>query len=154
MSPSSTAAKSVDPSQADEAEPRRVRVLIAEDDHDIRVGLRQLLEVAGYSVDCVSTGADLLGYLSPWILGERTRKDPPADVIVTDVRMPGFNGLNIVEGLRAHGFHQPVIVMTAFGDDTMRERVARMGQATLIDKPFDPVALEQLLASFVHGSRE
>lgn len=134
-----------DPSAA-----RPVRVLIAEDDHDIRVGLRQLLEVAGYKVECVSTGADLLGYLSSWILSDPKGREPPADIIVTDVRMPGFNGLNIVEGLRANGFHQPVVIMTAFGDESMRDRVARMGDATLLDKPFDPAVLEELLASIVH----
>ncbi len=130
--------------------PKPVRVLIAEDDHDIRVGLRQLLECSGYVVDSVSTGADLLGYLSSWILSDSSRREPPADIIVTDVRMPGFNGLNIVEGLRANGFQQPVVVMTAFGDEAMRERVARMGRAALIDKPFDPAMLERLLASLVN----
>lgn len=133
----------------DAARPAGVRVLIAEDDHDIRIALEQLLLVAGYDVDCVSTGADLLGYMSSWILTDGTQRDPPVDIIVTDVRMPGFNGLNIVEGLRAHGFRKPVVVMTAFSDDTMKERVERMGGATLIAKPFDPSEFEQLLSSLV-----
>lgn len=130
-----------------------MRVLVAEDDDDIRDTVRDLLEVEGYEVECVASGGDLLAYLSSWILDEPTAKGAPADVIVTDVRMPGFNGLNIVEGLRANGFRQPIVVMTAFCDDAMRARVSGMGAATLLEKPFDPESFERVVKDLVNDSR-
>jgi CheY-like chemotaxis protein len=122
---------------------RRVRVLLAEDDQDVRYGLARILSIDGYEVHAVASGAELLDALAAWILSEE--KEPPADVIVTDVRMPGFNGLNIVEGLRANGWDQPVVVMSAFGDDTMRERIRKMGGVEFLEKPFDPEELEKAL---------
>jgi CheY-like chemotaxis protein len=126
-----------------------IRVLVADDDDDIRTAVQELLEDEGYAVQCVSTGAELLAYLSSWLLDEPAPRGSPADIIVTDVRMPGFNGLNIVEGLRANGFRQPIVIMTAFSDDAMRARVLNMGAAALVDKPFDPETLGHVLKSLV-----
>jgi len=136
-----------DPANADDDRSNRqsIRVLVAEDDDDIRDAVRDLLECDGYDVSCVASGGDMLAYLSSWILDEPSARSAPADVIVTDVRMPGFNGLNIVEGLRAKGFRQPIVVMTAFSDEAMRARVSRLGSAALVDKPFDPETFEKVV---------
>lgn len=121
---------------------------MAEDDHDLRIALSQFLRSHGYKVDTVSNGAALLDRLSEFLLSGRKY---PADVIVTDVRMPGFSGLSIVEGLRMNGWDQPLVVISAFGDEEMRRRVERLGRAAMIDKPFDGEALrdaiEELLAT-------
>jgi CheY-like chemotaxis protein len=122
---------------------RRARVLLAEDDYELRLALAELLEFEGYGVRTVASGSALLDYLASWILREQDAL--PVDVIITDVRMPGFNGLNIVEGLRATGWRHPIIVISAFGEPEMRERVARMGRAVFIDKPIDSIMLERAL---------
>jgi CheY-like chemotaxis protein len=126
---------------------RRFRVVLAEDDHDLRRALARLLECDGYDVHTVASGAQLLDYLASWILCEVTR--PPADAIVTDVRMPGFNGLSIVEGLRANGWPQPIIVISAFSDEVMRDRVERLGGSALLAKPFEPTDLERTLNDLI-----
>jgi CheY-like chemotaxis protein len=138
-----------DQSEQDRAARESIRVLVAEDDDDIRDTVRDLLECDGYDVSCVASGGDLLAYLSSWILDEPTARTAPADVIVTDVRMPGFNGLNIVEGLRAKGFRQPIVIMTTFSDDAMRARVSKLGSAALVDKPFDPETFERVVAGLL-----
>jgi len=130
---------------------RRVRVLVAEDDHDVRDGLCELLSIDGYEVQAVSDGAQLLDTLSSWILAP-TPLRAPVDVIVTDVRMPGFNGLNIVEGLRANGWDQPVVVISAFGDDALRARIKQLPRVAFLPKPFEPEALEQALDSLTSGT--
>ncbi|HUH04654.1 MAG TPA: response regulator [Kofleriaceae bacterium] len=121
---------------------------MAEDDHDLRIALTQFLRSHGYRVDSVANGAALLDRLSEFLL---SGGKAPADVIVTDVRMPGFSGLSIVEGLRMNGWSQPLVVISAFGDREMHQRVARLGRAAMIDKPFDGDELrekiEELLAS-------
>lgn len=127
--------------------PTPPRLLVAEDDHDLRCGIAQLLAREGYHVHAVSNGLDVLDYLAAWILAERA--SPPVDLIVTDVRMPGVNGLTIVEGLRASGWRQPIIVISAFGDDGMRDRLARLRDVVFMSKPFDPGELEQTIARLV-----
>jgi DNA-binding response OmpR family regulator len=125
------------------------RVLLAEDDDDLRLGLAALLRFDGYEVYAVSDGVKLLDKLgSRWLT---QALDSPADVIVTDLRMPGVNGLSIVEGLRAGGWQQPVIMMSAFGDDEVRARIGRIAGVVFLAKPFEPVALERALAELTEA---
>ena len=123
------------PEQSDSAQPAPTRVLLAEDDHDIREALVGVLESDGCEVHAVNDGSELLEYLGSW-LAEQT-DDAPADVIVTDVRMPGFNGLSIVDGLRAYGWPLPVIIISAFGDHELRAKVDRIESAMFLEKPLD-----------------
>lgn len=120
---------------------RVCRILLAEDDDEIRGALEDLLRQGGYEVYTVGNGGELLDYLASWILDDAA--EDPADVIITDVRMPGFSGLSILEGLRARGWRLPVIVISAFGDEEVRERVARLGDALFVQKPFEPLAVER-----------
>jgi CheY-like chemotaxis protein len=142
-SPTDMTGPSLPPWAEDATGDRPTRVLLAEDDGDVRAGLARLLRHDGYDVHEVCDGARLLEVLAAWVLG-----DAPCclDVIVTDVRMPGFSGLSIVEGLRAGGIRQPVIVMSAFGDAQMRERLERLSDVTFLAKPFDPIELERALS--------
>lgn len=119
----------------------RPRVLLAEDDDDLRQVLARTLERGGFEVCAVPNGSELLDRIALCMLGERW--EPMPDVIVTDVRLPAFNGLSLMEGLRHEGFSVPVVVMTAFGDDSVRARVAHLGHASYLDKPFEWSALER-----------
>jgi CheY-like chemotaxis protein len=112
-----------------------IRVLLAEDDPDIREALVAVLETEGCDVHALNNGSELLEHLGSWLLEEES--EAPADVIITDVRMPGFNGLNIIDGLRAYGWPLPVVVISAFADDEMRQAVARMKSAAFMEKPID-----------------
>jgi CheY-like chemotaxis protein len=120
---------------------RSLRILLAEDDHDLRIGLARLLLFDGHDVRVVASGAELLDELAAWLLSEQD--EPPVDIIVTDIRMPGFNGLTILEGLRANGWAQPMIVISAFADAATRERIKKLGGVEFFAKPFDPAALEK-----------
>jgi DNA-binding response OmpR family regulator len=122
---------------------RKLRILLAEDDFEVRHSLARLLAFDGYDVQCVATGGELLDVLAGAILDDPS--GAPMDLIITDMRMPGFNGLAIVEGLRANGWRHPVIVISAFGDTTTRDRVRRLGRAEFFPKPFDPAGLERAI---------
>ncbi|MBL9037095.1 MAG: response regulator [Archangium sp.] len=124
----------------------RVRVLLAEDDADVRQALSRLLRRDGYVVRTVNNGQALVNVLSPWILGE---SEPPADLIVTDMRMPGFNGLSVVEGLRACGWWQPVLLISAFADEHVQQRISSMKDVAFLPKPFDDVDLENALSKLL-----
>lgn len=128
----------------------QVRITLAEDDDDIRTAVTMVLEDAGYQVEALASGGMLLERLAPAILGDPGAQRP--DVLVTDVRMPGVNGLAMMEGLRANGWNAPIVIMTAFADDEMRRRVSELGTAALIDKPFEPEVLTKTLGDLLEGS--
>jgi DNA-binding response OmpR family regulator len=111
------------------------RILLAEDDRDLRLLLATELRKQGYVVEEAASGHGLLELLANMALRNET-----FDLIVTDIRMPGLTGLSIVEGLR-HGLTEgtsstPVILITAFGDEETHAEARRLG-AVIFDKPFD-----------------
>ena len=78
------------------------------------------------------------------------------DVVVSDIRMPGRDGLMIAEILRRASIVTPIILMTAFGDDDLKTR-ARELDVQLFDKPFDVNDLRRAVRALVtpapsHGS--
>jgi CheY-like chemotaxis protein len=123
---------------------RAPRVLLAEDDVELRSSLTRLLKLEGYEVLSVATGGQMLQRVSAWVLGRNGASMP--DVIITDVRMPGISGLSIVQGLRASGWRQPIIVMSAFGDDELRNEVSTIERTEFLDKPIEPAELRAMLA--------
>ncbi|HEY4220019.1 MAG TPA: response regulator [Myxococcota bacterium] len=120
----------------------RPLILLAEDDIDVQAALIEFLELSGYDVLAVSNGSDMLDALAT----TAAASERDVDLIITDVRMPGFNGLSIAEELRADGWKQPIIIISAFGDDVIRERVRRMDDIEFFSKPLDPQRLERALA--------
>lgn len=88
----------------------------------------------GYEVAEAPHGAAVLTHLAKTLAGSRTRKP---DLIVTDVRMPGISGLEILSGLRANGWTIPIILITAFGDTEVHVNGRSLGATDVVDKPFD-----------------
>ena len=64
-------------------------------------------------------------------------KEASIDLVVTDIRMPGLTGLEVLESLFDRHGHPPVICMTAFGDPETHALAGRLGAAAVFDKPFD-----------------
>ena len=124
---------------------RKARVLVAEDDQEFRRLLARTLRGAGYDVVETASGVDFLDAFADALLKDADL-DSVCDLIVTDVRMPGFSGLSILDGLRSLGCATPAIVVTAFGDETTRAAAQRVG-ALLMDKPFELDELCALIAT-------
>jgi DNA-binding NtrC family response regulator len=103
------------------------RVLLAEDDAAMRALLARRLCRAGFEVVEASNGIEALERLA----GVRF------DVVVTDLRMPGYDGLNILASLRQTAADVPVILITAFGTMSTHVAAARLGAYAILDKPFD-----------------
>ncbi len=129
---------------------RRPRLLLAEDDDDVRWSLAELLETEGYEVIAVSSGTAVLEHLGSAFLFEQ-RITPP-DVIISDIRMPGVSGLQVLEGVRQRGWNIPVVLITAFSDDDVRARAMRL-DATLLSKPLNLSELQAALARAMENER-
>ena len=122
---------------------RRPRLVLADDDDEIRWALTELFESQGYEVTATPSGAGLMDIIADSLLLDGSALPP--DVIITDVRMPFFNGLGVVDGLRRVGWTTPIIVISAFCDGEIRARVERLGDSQLLHKPIDPNEIEDMV---------
>jgi two-component system response regulator (stage 0 sporulation protein F) len=111
-----------------------VRVLVAEDDSDMRDLVVEVLRKDGYEVEQAVDGAQLFVRIAEAIV--REPHGGSIDVVVSDIRMPGGTALELVERLFYARRRIPFILMTAFGDDDTRRRAERAG-AVLFDKPLN-----------------
>ena len=71
------------------------------------------------------------------------------DLVVSDVRMPGFSALEVMTGMRRMLARTPVVLITAFGDPKTHERAKRLGAALVLDKPFDVDELRAAIFALV-----
>ena len=109
------------------------KVLVVEDDPDVRAALTRALSFEGYAVAVAEDGGRAL---------EAVAHDPP-NLIVLDVMMPFVDGLETCRRLRARGDETPVLMLTALGDVSDRVDGLDAGADDYLAKPF---ALEELLA--------
>ncbi len=111
--------------------PSSALVHVIDDDEAVRASLAFLLETAGFSC---RTWDSAFAFLNS---GETAS----SDCIVTDVRMPGMTGLQLVAELKARAVTTPVIVITGHGDVPMAVEALKRGVADFLEKPFDDEAL-------------
>jgi two-component system response regulator AtoC len=102
------------------------RVLVVDDEENIRLVLRTLLKKHGYDVEVAEGGQAALGALDSF--------DP--DVILTDVRMPRMGGLDLLAALKAKQHPATVIVMSAFGNVDLAIDAMKAGAYDYVSKPF------------------
>ena len=109
------------------------RLLVVDDDFDVRDSLRRALGYAGYTVATAANGAEALTALA----------QAPVDLVILDVLMPMLNGLDTCRALRGRGDVTPVLVLTA--RDAIDDRVDGL-EAGADDYLVKPFALRELLA--------
>jgi len=133
---------------------RRARVLIAEDDGAFRDMLLWSFEENGYEVVAVGSGTDMLHVLASSMLPRSGVKE--FDLIVSDLRMPGWSGLVGLEKLADNPLLPPIVLITAFGTKEVRQRAHDAGVVAVMDKPFELdelTALADTLIAQPHGTR-
>ena len=92
---------------------RKPHVLLIEDDDELRERYRATLESAGYHVTELPDGTSARGYFEDCLLHEQPRAI--VDCIVSDLRMPGCDGLDVVQAIEDLGRHVPTVVVTDQG---------------------------------------
>jgi CheY-like chemotaxis protein len=111
---------------------RPALVLIADDDEAMRSLLSTSLRSRGFEVAECRDGRELAHLLQSQATGVRT-----PTLIITDLRMPGLTGLDVLHWIGEHLPQVPVILITAFGDPRTHRRAKALGAAAVLDKPFD-----------------
>jgi two-component system, NtrC family, response regulator AtoC len=104
------------------------RVLVVDDEENLRVVLRTLLRRHGYEVETASSGDEALAMVDSF----------GPDVVLTDVRMPRMGGLDLLSTLKAKGNDATVIVMSAYGNMDLALDAMKAGAYDYVQKPFKP----------------
>lgn len=108
-----------------------VRVFIVDDDREMRQSLTHYLTKSGCETESFSSGESAL----------RAMQSARPHVLVSDVRMPGISGLELLDRLAADGCQPPTLMITAHGDVPMAVEAMRAGAFDFIEKPFLPSRL-------------
>jgi DNA-binding NtrC family response regulator len=104
------------------------KVLFVEDDPPVRTSLVQTLELAGIAVGAFASAEEVLPHIVPGVQA----------IVITDVRLPGMDGLALLDHVMALERDLPVVVVTAHGDVAMAVRAMQAGAYDFIEKPFAP----------------
>lgn len=112
-------------------------VLIVDDEEDITWSISRHLRrnEALLNVQCVSSGVDALDLLA----------ESKIDLIISDIKMPGLSGLELLRIVSEEWPETKVIIMTAFGSEVLENEVERIGTPFYIEKPFDLRYLRKLV---------
>jgi DNA-binding NtrC family response regulator len=113
-----------------------IKVLIVDDEASQRSGLAAMVSAWGMTPETAAEGNEALLKLNHF----------PADVILTDLNMPGLDGFGFLQRLRDSGEMPPTIVLTAFGNvETAVRTVHELGAYWFLEKPIQPGSLEVLI---------
>ena len=113
------------------------RILIVEDKDSLRAMLEEMLRAENLEVRGIASGSTAV---------ETLRAGEPVDLVLTDWRLPGADGLAVLDAARALDPTIPVIVMTAFGSIEAAVDAMRRGAEDFITKPVDPDLLRLLVS--------
>ncbi|MBI4573421.1 MAG: sigma-54-dependent Fis family transcriptional regulator [candidate division NC10 bacterium] len=103
------------------------RILIVDDEESMQELLRILLEKDGHEVTVAGDGA----------AGLRLAISREVDLVISDIRMPGLDGVGLLTGLREHGLETPVIMITAYASSDSAIQAMKHGAFDYITKPFN-----------------
>jgi two-component system nitrogen regulation response regulator NtrX len=119
------------------------RVLVIDDEPDIRKTVRMTLEYEGYEVITASSGNEGL---------ERARSDRP-DGVLLDIKMPGLDGLEVLERLKAMGSDAAVLMISGHGDISDAVRATRLGAFDFLEKPLEQERLSVALRNALENRK-
>jgi FixJ family two-component response regulator len=114
-------------------------ISIVDDDSLARDGIRELVESLGYKTITFSSAEHFLG----------SDSITQTACLITDLQMPGLNGLELQEALRSQGHRTPIILITAYPNENHRNRALDGGAIGFLSKPFDEASLIKCLTAAI-----
>ena len=124
-------------------------ILVVDDEPDVaelfRQRFRRETRQGMYVLHYAASGAEALGRL----VGEI---QPTLIVVLSDINMPGMDGLSLLREIKQRWAELPVMMVTAYGDDERRHRAREYGAAEFITKPVDFEMLKERLRRLPNGA--
>lgn len=103
------------------------KILIVDDQPGIRLLLNELFKKEKYMPHLAANGIEALKIFD----------EEPIDCVLLDMKIPGMNGIEILEQLKAKNAHIPVIMMTAYGEQELIDEAMQLGASHYFTKPFN-----------------
>ena len=119
-----------------------LKVLLVDDEEIVHLTLGDYLTDCGHVVDKALDGAQAL----------RSIEAADHDLVIADVRMPGLDGLTLLERVRDKNSELPVIMITGHGDVDMQDEAVRMGATGFLLKPIKLLQLDELITELTTGA--
>src|SRR5258705_307339 len=123
--------------------PEPAQILLVEDDANLAANLSQVLEDEGVVVTHAARGDE----------GLTLATQRPFDVVLTDLRLPGLGGLELVRQLHSRIPRLPVVLMTAHGSIETAIEATKLGAYDYLQKPFEMLALISIMHRAVDAGR-
>ena len=123
------------PNTAPAPSPAPARIVIIDDEQDMRDSISQWLSLSGFAPESFASAEAALPALGPDFPG----------AVITDIRMPGMDGMALLKRLMGVDATLPVILITGHGDVPMAVEAMRLGAFDFLEKPFDPEKMTDLV---------
>lgn len=114
-----------------------MKIAIIDDEQDMRQSISQWLALSGFETETFASAGDALKGLSA---------DYPG-IIVTDIKMPGMDGMQFLRKVKGIDSNLPVIMITGHGDVPMAVEAMRIGAFDFLEKPFNPICKSFLIVT-------
>jgi DNA-binding NtrC family response regulator len=112
-----------------------VKVAVIDDERDMRLSISQWLSLSGYEPESFASAEDALASINSNYPG----------VVISDIKMPGMDGITLLKKLMGQDNLLPVILITGHGDIPMAVEAMQLGAFNFLEKPFEPEDLTQLI---------
>jgi DNA-binding NtrC family response regulator len=112
-----------------------LRILIVDDEMVVRETLTAMVKHFGHATDCASDG----------LSAQEIMKGNDYDVVFLDIRMPGLDGITLLQWCKEKDMTSQIIIMTGHGEEETREKALRYGAFAFLNKPFKLDEISQLI---------
>jgi len=119
-----------------------MRILIVDDDQGTGNALGFGLRSMGHEVVTANNGYEALD-----ILGTSNSGEERVELLITDMRMPGMNGLELIQSARELALDIPAILITAYGSPSLEREIMQVGGCGYMEKPFSPEVLSGMISA-------
>ena len=122
---------------------KAMKIAIVDDEKDMRQSISQWLALSGFDTETFASAEDALKGLSPEYPG----------IVVSDIKMPGMDGMQLLKRLKSVDSTLPVIMITGPGDVPMAVEAMRIGAFDFLEKPFNPDRMTELAKKATQARR-
>ena len=123
-----------------------MKVLIVDDDAGTLNTLRAGLNSFGFQVLTVRDGRQALN-----VIESSSGGTGPVELMVTDLKMPGMDGIELIQKVKKLKPDLSAILMTAYGDSHVRKEVVKLKNCAYLEKPFSPATLLRVITETIGG---
>lgn len=122
---------------------RKQEILFVDDEEGVREGWRRMLSAEDRKVRTAADGDSAI----------RGLKGHPVDLVISDLRMPGVDGLELLEWIHENKPETRFVLITGFGSPEVEEKARKLGAYGYLEKPVSPDELEQIALAALQGER-